>query len=81
MSRDRELGETARDLATAILDAGHLRGEERFRAGAELERMLKRFAEVVARQARSSGQTPEAEPGAAPDPATSFLLHSVLGVR
>jgi len=49
-SIERELGEAARDLATAILDAGHLKGAQRTQAGAEIERQLKRFAEVVAKK-------------------------------
>jgi hypothetical protein len=55
-SPDRQLNETARDLATAILNAGPLKGDARNALGAELERELKRFAELILQRAREQQQ-------------------------
>jgi hypothetical protein len=60
-SRERKLGETIRDLATAILDAGHLIGDERHRAGVNIERRLKDFAEVVLGESTLNQSNPGAE--------------------
>jgi hypothetical protein len=44
---DRELSAAISSLATAILDAGSLKGADRGTIGVELERALKRFAERI----------------------------------
>jgi len=53
---DRELNQIASSLATAILDAGNLKGNERTSVGVTLERALKQFAEFVIQ--RSKEQPP-----------------------
>lgn len=47
----KQLNKAASALATAILNAGPLRGDERTTAGRELEIELKRFAQVILQKA------------------------------
>jgi hypothetical protein len=51
---DRELGQAACSLATAILDAGSLTGDARNKSGVVLEQELKRFARTVIQASRES---------------------------
>jgi hypothetical protein len=55
-SADRQLNEAARDLATAILNAGALKGDARQAVGVKLEQELVRFADLILQRARERPQ-------------------------